>query len=308
MSPRASASTNRLVFQRPVVLGGLDDVKSEAIFDRACWVEELCLDVKPYVARSEVVNADARVSPTVSSTLSNSRPRPDVLRPDRSSGLGSSHGKSFQSCALTLVELIQPHNGRRTGAGNRHALQRFASVCLNLAGAENAADPPAMICRASIRRLAHGPNSWVEGAADADRDHHRENQPGSRSAHGARRPVRGRSFQPRDTCCDWRSPMRSKPRGEPGRACCLNRMAFIRPASDRGQQARQVESHRGRPPALRSSHPCHCDREGQLIGQEILEHLRYRGTVRRALFDRPGPQVAAAGLRAQAKPRAAPAL
>jgi DNA topoisomerase III len=27
-----------------------------------------------------------------------------------------------------------------------------------------------------------------------------------------------------------------------------------------------------------------CDREGQLIGQEILEHLRYRGTVERALF------------------------
>jgi DNA topoisomerase-3 len=27
-----------------------------------------------------------------------------------------------------------------------------------------------------------------------------------------------------------------------------------------------------------------CDREGQLIGQEILEHLRYRGEVRRALF------------------------
>lgn len=27
-----------------------------------------------------------------------------------------------------------------------------------------------------------------------------------------------------------------------------------------------------------------CDREGQLIGQEILEHLRYRGKVKRALF------------------------
>src|SRR5262249_21250343 len=36
-----------------------------------------------------------------------------------------------------------------------------------------------------------------------------------------------------------------------------------------------------------------CDREGQLIGQEILEHLRYRGTVHRALFtaqDRAGPR------------------
>jgi DNA topoisomerase III len=27
-----------------------------------------------------------------------------------------------------------------------------------------------------------------------------------------------------------------------------------------------------------------CDREGQLIGQEILDHLGYRGRVRRALF------------------------
>ena len=32
-----------------------------------------------------------------------------------------------------------------------------------------------------------------------------------------------------------------------------------------------------------------CDREGQLIGQEILEHLRYRGTVRRALFTAQDP-------------------
>ena len=33
-----------------------------------------------------------------------------------------------------------------------------------------------------------------------------------------------------------------------------------------------------------------CDREGQLIGQEILEHLRYRGTVRRALFTAQDPK------------------
>ena len=33
-----------------------------------------------------------------------------------------------------------------------------------------------------------------------------------------------------------------------------------------------------------------CDREGQLIGQEILEHLRYRGTVRRALFTAQDPR------------------
>jgi DNA topoisomerase III len=33
-----------------------------------------------------------------------------------------------------------------------------------------------------------------------------------------------------------------------------------------------------------------CDREGQLIGQEILEHLRYRGTVQRALFTAQDPK------------------
>jgi DNA topoisomerase-3 len=33
-----------------------------------------------------------------------------------------------------------------------------------------------------------------------------------------------------------------------------------------------------------------CDREGQLIGQEILEHLRYRGTVHRALFTAQDPK------------------
>jgi DNA topoisomerase-3 len=33
-----------------------------------------------------------------------------------------------------------------------------------------------------------------------------------------------------------------------------------------------------------------CDREGQLIGQEILEHLRYCGTVQRALFTAQDPK------------------
>jgi DNA topoisomerase III len=33
-----------------------------------------------------------------------------------------------------------------------------------------------------------------------------------------------------------------------------------------------------------------CDREGQLIGQEILEHLKYRGTVQRALFTAQDPK------------------
>jgi DNA topoisomerase III len=33
-----------------------------------------------------------------------------------------------------------------------------------------------------------------------------------------------------------------------------------------------------------------CDREGQLIGQEILDHLSYRGRVRRALFTAQDPK------------------
>ncbi len=33
-----------------------------------------------------------------------------------------------------------------------------------------------------------------------------------------------------------------------------------------------------------------CDREGQLIGQEILEHLKFRGSVRRALFTAQDPK------------------
>jgi DNA topoisomerase III len=33
-----------------------------------------------------------------------------------------------------------------------------------------------------------------------------------------------------------------------------------------------------------------CDREGQLIGQEILEHLRYRGSVQRAVFTAQDPK------------------
>ena len=33
-----------------------------------------------------------------------------------------------------------------------------------------------------------------------------------------------------------------------------------------------------------------CDREGQLIGQEILDHLGYRGRVRRALFTAQDPK------------------
>ena len=46
-----------------------------------------------------------------------------------------------------------------------------------------------------------------------------------------------------------------------------------------------------------------CDREGQLIGQEILEHYNYRGQVMRVLFTAQDPQTIRAAF-AQARPNA----
>ena len=56
-------------------------------------------------------------------------------------------------------------------------------------------------------------------------------------------------------------------------------------AGVRRQQGRQTEGHPG---GLRTARrvwlATDCDREGQLIGQEILEHYGYRGTVMRVMF------------------------
>ena len=46
-----------------------------------------------------------------------------------------------------------------------------------------------------------------------------------------------------------------------------------------------------------------CDREGQLIGQEILEHYHYRGTVMRVIFTAQDPQTIRDAF-ARAKPNA----
>jgi DNA topoisomerase III len=46
-----------------------------------------------------------------------------------------------------------------------------------------------------------------------------------------------------------------------------------------------------------------CDREGQLIGQEILEHYKYRGEVMRVLFTAQDPQTIRDAF-GQAKPNA----
>ena len=50
-----------------------------------------------------------------------------------------------------------------------------------------------------------------------------------------------------------------------------------------------------------------CDREGQLIGQEILEHLRFRGEVMRVMFTAQDPQTIRDAF-ARAEPRLRPAL
>src|SRR5204862_6170370 len=68
-----------------------------------------------------------------------------------------------------------------------------------------------------------------------------------------------------------------------------------RPLSDaprgRRQQAFETQGHRA---ALKTCDQVilatDCDREGQLIGQEILDHLAYRGRVQRALFTAQDPK------------------
>ena len=57
------------------------------------------------------------------------------------------------------------------------------------------------------------------------------------------------------------------------------------------QQSRQAQSHsRGTAHAKRVWLATDCDREGQLIGQEILEHYEYRGQVMRVMFTAQDPQ------------------
>ena len=95
-------------------------------------------------------------------------------------------------------------------------------------------------------------------------------------------------------------------------ACVLLKPDGLYPtqARDRGQQARQVEGDRRGAEALRSGDPRHrlrprgpADRPGDPRAPALSRHRRARPV------HRPGPQVAAAGLRqAQAQPRAAPAL
>jgi DNA topoisomerase-3 len=103
--------------------------------------------------------------------------------------------------------------------------------------------------------------------------------------YGAILPAEGHLFdlvEPEEVTPDWKrwSPVLLRPEGLYG----------TKPASG-GNKAPKLKAIRD---ALRSARrvwlATDCDREGQLIGQEILEHYNYRGTVMRVIFTAQDPQ------------------
>ncbi len=105
------------------------------------------------------------------------------------------------------------------------------------------------------------------------------------SRYGAILPAEGHLFdllEPEDVVPAWKrwSPILLRPEGLYG----------TRPAKG-GNKAAKLKAIRE---ALRSAKrvwlATDCDREGQLIGQEILEHYEYRGRVMRVLFTAQDPQ------------------
>src|SRR3954447_1005847 len=124
------------------------------------------------------------------------------------------------------------------------------------------------------------------------------------SRYGAVLPAEGHLFdlqEPEDVVPEWKR----------WTAVLLRPEALYgtRPASG-GNKAAKLKAIRE---ALRSARrvwlATDCDREGQLIGQEILEHLRFRGEVMRVMFTAQDPQTHPRRLRpSQAEPRVRPAL
>ncbi len=103
--------------------------------------------------------------------------------------------------------------------------------------------------------------------------------------YGAILPAEGHLFdlqEPEDVVPDWKrwTPVLLRPDG----------LYATRPAAG-GNKAAKLKAIRE---ALRTARgvwlATDCDREGQLIGQEILEHLRFRGEVRRVMFTAQDPQ------------------
>ena len=103
--------------------------------------------------------------------------------------------------------------------------------------------------------------------------------------YGAILPAEGHLFdlqEPGDVVADWKrwSPVLLRPDGLYG----------TKPAVG-GNKASKLEAiHTALKKASRVWLATDCDREGQLIGQEILEHYNYRGTVMRVIFTAQDPQ------------------
>ena len=120
----------------------------------------------------------------------------------------------------------------------------------------------------------------------------------------------GRSCPPRVTCCDWPSPMRSRPRGKAGRAYFSSRTGSTPQPATEGNKPAKLKAIAA---ALKRCDQVilatDCDREGQLIGQEILEHFGLSRHRPARAVHRPGPQVAASRPSTSSNPTASsPAL
>jgi Toprim domain len=84
--------------------------------------------------------------------------------------------------------------------------------------------------------------------------------------------------------------MRSRPPGKTGRAYFSSRTGSTRPATEGNKPAKLKAIGAALKRCDQVILATDCDREGQLIGQENLEHFGYRGTVQRALFTAQDPK------------------
>ncbi len=102
--------------------------------------------------------------------------------------------------------------------------------------------------------------------------------------------------EPEDVVPEWKrwAPVLLRPAGLYG----------TRPAAGGNKAAKLAAIRQALRTAQRVWLATDCDREGQLIGQEILEHHRYTGEVRRVMFTAQDPQTIRTAF-AQARPNAA---
>ena len=128
-------------------------------------------------------------------------------------------------------------------------------------------------------------------------------------------PRSGRDTEPflrrKGTCSTCASPRTSTRHGSAGRRNCCG------PTDCTAPNRRRAATRRAKLKAIRAALKTadrvwlatDCDREGQLIGQEILEHCRYRRAVMRVLFTAQDPEtIRMAFRRARPNRRACAAL